>query len=418
MRFLMIDDDPRYCTLVRHHITCRWPQATLVEYDPGARGALAGEILARGFDAVLLDHEWPEGRGVEWLADLARRPGFAPIVYLSARSGDPETRRALALGASAALGKEKLQHAELIAALSTAADRQANVRAHEDDTEAAPSSDRFSGARIPGYRRVRRLASGLVSDLYLAESDATAELVVIKVARDRMHANELDHSFKRFLQEHELVQRIHHRCVVRLSDLGVSDEHAYLVMEYFPAGDLRRRMRTGLTRNEAVRCALEIARALQVVHAAGVIHRDLKPGNVMLRDAHHLALIDFGLAKQTALELDITDRGLIFGTPHYMSPEQGHGEPLDARTDLYSLGVILYEMLTGQKPYTSENPMAIIYMHRKSPIPQLPEPLAMLQPLLQALLAKEPANRFESAEAAAIALEHALRRLAAAELAA
>ena len=109
------------------------------------------------------------------------------------------------------------------------------------------------------------------------------------------------------------------------------------------------------------------------MHAAGVLHRDLKPGNVMLREDGSIALIDFGLSKDAALALDITETGTIFGTPHYMSPEQGHAEPLDERSDLYSLGVILFEMLAGEKPFRAENPMAIVYKHRKEPVPQLPQ---------------------------------------------
>jgi serine/threonine protein kinase len=167
-------------------------------------------------------------------------------------------------------------------------------------------------------------------------------------------------------------------------------------------------MRSGLTPREALRLAVAIARALASIHAAGVLHRDLKPGNVLLRDDGGVALIDFGLSKDAALALDVTDAGAIFGTPHYMSPEQGHAEPIDARSDLYSLGVILFEMFAGEKPYRAENPMAIVYKHRKEPIPRLPERFAALQPVLERLLAKEPADRYPSAAAAAAQLQATL----------
>jgi serine/threonine protein kinase len=277
---------------------------------------------------------------------------------------------------------------------------------------------RFGEAFIRGYRRIRRLAAGPVSELYLAESEQAGALVVLKSARDQQAQNELDSSFRRFLQEYEIVQRIRHPGVVRLYDLGVSDEHAYLVMEYFPAGDLRRRMRSPMTAGEALRIALEIARALDGIHQAGVLHRDLKPGNVMMRDDGSLALIDFGLAKDAALAMEVTDHGVIFGTPHYMSPEQGHGEPIDARSDLYSLGVLLFEMLAREKPFLSENPMAIIYKHRKEPIPSLPEAMAAFQPLVSRLLGKTPDERFPNAAAAAEAIRAAAREHLSEELAA
>jgi serine/threonine protein kinase len=130
----------------------------------------------------------------------------------------------------------------------------------------------------------------------------------------------------------------------------------------------------------------------------------------MLREDGSIALIDFGMSKDSAQRLDLTERGLIFGTPHYMSPEQGHGEPTDARSDLYSLGVILYEMLTGGKPYRAENPMGVIYKHRKEPVPRLAPGLDGLQPLLERLLAKLPEERFPSALAAADALDRQLEQ--------
>jgi serine/threonine-protein kinase PpkA len=116
------------------------------------------------------------------------------------------------------------------------------------------------------------------------------------------------------------------------------------------------------------------------------------------------------MSKDAALALDITETGTIFGTPHYMSPEQGHAEPLDERSDLYSLGVILFEMLTREKPFRAENPMAIVYKHRKDAIPQLPQKFAPVQPVLERLLAKLPAERYANATEAARALEDTLTR--------
>jgi serine/threonine protein kinase len=273
--------------------------------------------------------------------------------------------------------------------------------------------DKFGSVRIRGQRCLRRIAVGGSSSVFLAEDTRTGQQRILKIFRQVPDVVEGSTTFDRFLREHELVAHLNHPNIARIYDLGVADDHVYLAMEYFPGGDLRSRMRERLEWPVALGYLRQMAAALGALHEVGVLHRDVKPGNLLLRDDGSLAFIDFGLARQLRLESDITGVGTIFGTPHYMSPEQGHGLPLDERSDLYCLGIILYEMLTGEKPYVAETPLAVIYKHANSPIPRLPYSCVHLQGLLDGLLAKKVADRFASAAAIVASVDEVLKSAAA-----
>ena len=202
------------------------------------------------------------------------------------------------------------------------------------------SVERSTQPLVRGYRLVNRLASTRHSAVYLADRVLDDLRVVLKVFRQVTDADDSLAAFDRFLQEYELIAEVEHENIVRIHELVIGDEHSYIAMEYLGGGDLRHRIGAGIVEKEAVQYLRQIASALDAVHDVGILHRDLKPGNIMLRDDGSIALIDFGLAKRMRLKLALTDSGEIFGTPYYMSPEQGHGNDIDQRSDIYSLGVI------------------------------------------------------------------------------
>jgi serine/threonine protein kinase len=171
----------------------------------------------------------------------------------------------------------------------------------------------------------------------------------------------------------------------------------YLAMEYLPRGDLKARIQRGVSEQEALHYVAQIAASLQVVHEAGLVHRDLKPPNVRLRDNDSVALVDFGLARSMDASTISTPTGVLLGLPYYMSPEQAQGDGLDARSDFYSLGVICYELLTGQKPYVGATAMEVLQQHVSAPLPTLPADLSRYTPFLARLMAKSRSERFANA---------------------
>ena len=397
MRLLVIAAHADYQLLVRKHVEIEWPDANLVEHRLGEDNPLEAQFAAVGFDTVIIVGA-PTAAGAEALAaGLLAKPEFAPIVLLILQ--DAPNPEPAAVPRLHRLYGRKIDRDRLIRAITAASreHRQAlsALRAHPDFEQRY----RFGSVKIRGHRCIRQVGSGGMCTIYLAESERAGTVVVLKVFNQVPDVSERIVSFDRFLQEYEIVAGLKHQNIVRIYDLGVADDHAYIAMEHFPAGDLRQRMKSPLSPATALSYVEQIASALNAIHAVGVLHRDLKPANVMLRADGSLCLIDFGLAKANEMEVSLTGTREIFGTPYYMSPEQGHAEEIDARSDLYSLGVMFYEMLIGHKPYTGATAMEVIYKHKRAEMPEIAPQFADYQEILRRLLAKSPADRYQSAGA-------------------
>jgi hypothetical protein len=397
MRLLLIAARADHRLLVKKHVEIEWPDAVLVEHRLGEDNPLEAQFAATGFDAVIIVGSPPTEVAEALALGFLAKPEFAPIVLVllqDAPNPEPDAVRGLHR-----LYGRKIDRDRLIRAIMTASREHKQtlsmLRAHPDFEQRY----QFGSVKIRGHRCIRQVGSGGMCTIYLAESERAGTVVVLKVFNQVPDVSERFVSFDRFLQEYEIVAGLQHRNIVRIYDLGVADDHAYIAMEHFPAGDLRQRMKAPLLPQTALKFLEQIASALHAIHSVGVLHRDLKPANVMLRADGSVCLIDFGLAKANEMEASLTGTREIFGTPYYMSPEQGHAEEIDGRSDLYSLGVMFYEMLTGHKPYTGATAMEVIYKHKRADLPQIAPQFAAYKDLLVRLLAKSPADRFQSAGA-------------------
>jgi serine/threonine protein kinase len=257
---------------------------------------------------------------------------------------------------------------------------------------------------IKGYRVLRQIGEGGMSTVFLAEEVSGARQMVLKVLKGRRGDD--DAMWKRFFQECAIVSAIDHGNVVRIYDQGFGDELAYIAMEYLGGGSLRELIDRGLSPRQALSLLSQAASGLAEIHHCGIVHRDIKPANLMLRDTGVLVLTDFGVAKRLDGLAGQTLHGEILGTPYYLSPEQAQGAAnVGPRSDLYSLGVIFHEMLTGRRPYAGGTIIEILAQHMSAPIPRLPGELAAYQPLIDGMLAKRAEDRFESAEEVLAAID-------------
>ena len=247
---------------------------------------------------------------------------------------------------------------------------------------------------IPGYKIEHLIAEGGTASVYLAIQESLRRYVAIKLLRKFDSPEQLT----RFLNEGRIIASLNHRNVINIHDIGVTDVgRPYISMEYLEGGDLDARIPKKVAPEDALQWLEAIGNCLDFVHRKGIIHRDIKPGNILFHKDGTPILTDFGTAKQQESDAKLTMDGRAFGSPYYISPEQAASKKLDRRTDIYSLGIVLYEMLTGNKPYKGDSHIETIVAHMSDPLPVLPPELHRYRTLISKMIAKTPDDRFTNA---------------------
>ncbi len=250
---------------------------------------------------------------------------------------------------------------------------------------------------IPGYEIERCIGQGGMASAYLARQTSLDRKVVLKILDTSVTDSQV--TIERFLNEGRIVASLHHPHIITTYDIGQAGTDVFISMEFVDGGDLKQRLkREPMQPAEAVDLIAKIASSLAAAHAKGIVHRDVKPGNILFRTDGTPLLSDFGIAKRLTGDADLTSTGMFVGSPNYMAPEQSDTGPVDGRADIYALGVIFFEMLTGRKPYPSESVIDIILKHKKDPVPELPPGLEEYQELLDLMMAKDRNDRFRDAE--------------------
>jgi len=434
-RVLIADRDPQYRRWLSLHLQSAWPDAepecrSLEELDE-----LLPTLARQSFDALLLGVRFDaaagqRSEGTDWLRRLHQRVRDLPVIALASGGDELTAVQALRLGAADYLPRTDLDPALLERRLRRIV-RRAQRRRQRPRTEqrratqreaaaartiptarpvhlSASGSSAFastSGAaakpgeqpQIPNYTPIHQIGDSSRASVWLAHGELLGRQVALKVSKPPTGGD--DDYAQSFSREYAALSALRHPGVVQIFEYGVHQDLEFLAMEYFPCGDLKLRLQQPITPQQSIEYVRRIAAALQPVHDAGLMHRDLKPPNVMLRPDCSVVLIDFGLAKQQNAATASTELGIRRGSPYYMSPEQVQGLPLDSRSDLYSLGVIFYEMLTGRKPYTGTTAIELMERHVDGIRPPLPSELEHLEPLLQSLMTIEREDRVPNAGA-------------------
>jgi serine/threonine protein kinase len=404
-RILILEPDHKVRSTLLRYAVKGWQGAAVQSTSGTLIDALGDLERLKTFDVLLVACDFSQdgtaqNPTLQALRAVAADPNNPAVVLLTSKGSEYTAVQAIRSGAFDYVPKALLGREHVLSAVQRA-------MLHRKGMLGSRGSTVTGVVRLFGYDMRRCLATRDSVSVHVAYSAERGKEVVLKVLHRGRGALSRDANFERLVAEFKLLYDIDDPAVAAIYDFRVTSQYCYIAMEYFPLGHLGTRLDAKLAPGEALHYAREIAYGLSIIHAAGVVHRDLKPANLMLRGDDSVALIDFGISRS----IDVVQgepagvQREIAGTPYYMSPEQAAGAATDERADLYSLGVILYQMLTGDKPYVGTTADEILEQHRHAALPMLDAELAVYQPLLNKLLAKDSSQRFGSAREVLEALE-------------
>ena len=400
---LIADPSEEMRMLLMQYVAIEWPNAQIVEIqDSGANMAPFGAHID-DCDMVLVGVRQGDEVDAGWLENLRAGENTPAVVALI--DGDPSIAQPLLESGVYCQYRDSMTTDDMRGTLRTALrDRNAvsempertlliDTGVHGGTDSTRPNTALPAGrVQVGGYRLLKKLGQGGMSEVFLASSAQTGSECALKVLSADGASNSV---LNLFIEECGIVSNLDSPYVVKIFEHGVTDDYLFVAMEYIPGGDLRDRIEHGLKTDDVLRILSQLARALDTVHRAGLVHGDIKPQNVMFRDADALVLVDFGISRVLGTNSAFRP-GQIIGTPGYISPEHVLDKPLDGRSDLYSTGVLFYEMLTGAKPFRANNVDTLLDMHVNAPPPRLSAPLAAYQEIVDRMLAKQPDARQQS----------------------
>lgn len=459
IKILIVDDSIYHLRVLKKLILAKCPDFHIDGYDPVAKGRPGKDFNWADYNLLILDYQLNNGTALDWLRAYRNQAGFPATIIVTGEGNESIAVSAIKLGASNYLTKDDLSPQRLSSAILEAIEEKirevtainstidqttqaATIPDTVSDTipnPAVPGLDQSNGeagtggqswnrlkrdineitsnelpftlddilggnAKIRDYRLIGYIGKGGMGTVFRAKRKHQDETVAIKL----LHGRRTDDAtiVQRFIEEYSVIEELDHPNIVKVYSQGFADDHAYIIMEYLPAGHLRQAIIHGIDRRRAIDYGYQIVVALNVLHKHGIVHRDLKPLNVLFRETNIPVLVDFGIAKNlTRRDLNLTSEGTMVGTPLYSSPEQIKGEPLDHRSDQYAFGVIFYEMLTGRRLFTGRDVSTITLKHLEDDPPPLPDEHSDLQPIMDRLLAKKPRGRYNATEELMVKLD-------------